>query len=232
MLNTNCISCAFGPGSIASRGLLFGAETASRNCAPEWDGLSGRAPSGNCIPEFGWETGCAFRKGPQRKLRPRIRLQNGMHFPLEPSAETASRNQASEWDVLSARHTIRKMYPTLERDSGMRFPSGARSESASQFEHLFRDVLSAECIIRKAYPVLGVGTGLRFPSEELLGKHAPDWRDMTQRHVLQQPLQLDLAEPCRQHSLPDACRLQLFGEHSCRADLVHGKAKQRVAVER
>lgn len=31
MLSINCIRCTFGPGSIASRGLLFGAEAASRN---------------------------------------------------------------------------------------------------------------------------------------------------------------------------------------------------------
>lgn len=45
MLSINCICCAFGPDSIASRGLLFGAiwllaESASRNQALEWDALS------------------------------------------------------------------------------------------------------------------------------------------------------------------------------------------------
>ena len=35
--NPNCICCTFGPGSIASRGLLFGAETVFRIQASEWD---------------------------------------------------------------------------------------------------------------------------------------------------------------------------------------------------
>ena len=39
MLSINCIRCAFGPGSIASRGLLFGAETVSRIRRSEWDAL-------------------------------------------------------------------------------------------------------------------------------------------------------------------------------------------------
>jgi hypothetical protein len=61
---------------------------------------------GNCIPEFGFGAGCSFRFepvwesvdrnpasewdalsfcGPWRKLRPRSRAQNGMHFPVEAS---------------------------------------------------------------------------------------------------------------------------------------------------
>ena len=81
MLSINCIRCTFGPGSIASRGLLFGAEAASRNPRLEWDALSGRASSGKRVPEFGSRVGCAFR--------------------LELQTETASRNFASEWDVVS-----------------------------------------------------------------------------------------------------------------------------------
>lgn len=45
-------------------------------------------------------------------------------------------------------------------------------------------------------------------------------------------LQVHVVEPCRQRGLPDPCRLQLFREHSCRADLVHGKADERMTVER
>lgn len=64
-LNINCICCAFGPGSIASRGLLLGAETTSRNSVSERVVLSGSALN--------------------RKLRPSISLQSGMPFPAEPS---------------------------------------------------------------------------------------------------------------------------------------------------
>lgn len=93
-------------------------------------------------------------------------------------------------------------------------------------------MLSARHAIWKAHPVLSARSGTRFPREWLLGKCVPDWRDATRQCVAQQPLQVHLVEPCRQSGLPDACRLQLFDEHSCRADLVHGKAQQRVTVER
>lgn len=81
MLSINCIRCAFGPGSIASRGLLFGVEAASRNWRSERDELS--------------QWGC------MRKLRPGFDVQNGMHFPLESLAESVSRNSVPEWDALS-----------------------------------------------------------------------------------------------------------------------------------
>ena len=117
MLNTNCISCAFGPGSIASRGLLFGvpphAEAASQISAPEWDTFSGSAL--------------------KRKLRPGIVAQNGMHFPPEPLTETASRNSASEWDTFSGTALKRKLRPVLRRDSGTHFPLGPPSGKCIPF---------------------------------------------------------------------------------------------------
>ena len=58
-------SCAFGPSSIASRGLLFGVETASRIQASERVVLSGLVLN--------------------RKLYPGTRLQNGIHFPERPT---------------------------------------------------------------------------------------------------------------------------------------------------
>ena len=126
-LNINCICCAFGPSSIASRGLLFGApphtETASRNSAPEWDALSGRgfkrklypgfdaqngmrfpveASNGKCVPEYGSSLGCIFR--------------------LKPQAETASRNSVSERVVLSGSPLNRKLCPGIMPQNGTRFP--------------------------------------------------------------------------------------------------------------
>ena len=41
---------------------------------------------GSRIPLFGRETGRSFRLGHWRKLRPGIRIQNGTHFPVEPSS--------------------------------------------------------------------------------------------------------------------------------------------------
>lgn len=102
MLSINCIRCAFGPGSIASRGLLFGAETASRNPASERDELS--------------------QRGRTRKLRPGFDAQNGTHFPLEPLAESVSRNSAPEWDALSGWSFKRKVHPGIRAWNGMHFP--------------------------------------------------------------------------------------------------------------
>ncbi|MGN8854529.1 imidazolonepropionase-like domain-containing protein [Collinsella sp. HCP28S3_H5] len=82
---SNCVRCIFGPGSIASRGLLFGApphaEAASQNWRSEWGVLSGRASSGKRIPESAPGMGRTFRNGPQ--------------------PETASQNFAPEWDAVS-----------------------------------------------------------------------------------------------------------------------------------
>lgn len=102
MLSINCICCAFGPGSIASRGLLLGAEAASRNPRLEWDAVSP------------WS--------PRRKLHPRIGAQNGMRFPVEPLAESVSRNLASNRDMLSGPAFNRKLHPILSLHSGTRFP--------------------------------------------------------------------------------------------------------------
>lgn len=102
MLSINCIRCAFGPGSIASRGLLLGAEAASRNPASEWDELSGTALN--------------------RKLRPGIDAQNGMRFPNRLQAEIASHSESSFWDTLSARSFVGKAHPILSIQSGTWFP--------------------------------------------------------------------------------------------------------------
>ena len=174
MLSINCIRCTFGPGSIASRGLLFGAEAASRNPRLEWDALSGTAL--------------------KRKLHPGIDAQNGMHFPVEPLAESVSRNSAPEWDALSGWSFKRKLRPGISLQSGMPFPaepSGGKSipeltlevghggpdwpsaENVSQFERLFRDAVSAESFIRKVCPVLSLDYGMRFPLGMPYGKRIP-----------------------------------------------------------
>lgn len=102
MLSINCICCAFGPGSIASRGLLFGAETATRNWRSEWDAVSGSAL--------------------RRKQRPGIDAQNGMRFPNRLQAEIASHSESSFWDTLSARSFVGKAHPILSIQSGTWFP--------------------------------------------------------------------------------------------------------------
>ena len=184
MLNLNCIRCAFGPGSVASRGLFFEAETASRNWRSEWDAVSLWARFGNRVPEFDSRVGHTFPLSLFGKLCPRIRLQSGAGFPVGPQAENTSRNQASKWDALSLWVRFGKLRPGIKLQSGMRFPKwppsgncvpefelgvgcafplGALWETASQFERLFRDAVSAEGFIWKVRPVLSAQTGTRFP---------------------------------------------------------------------
>lgn len=122
--------------------------------------------------------------GLKRKMRPGIKLQNGMHFPVESVWETASRNRVSRWDALSLWVRFGKLRPGIKLQSGMRFPKwppsgncvpefelgvgcafplGALWETASQFERLFRDAVSAEGFIWKVRPVFSARTGTRFP---------------------------------------------------------------------
>lgn len=123
MLSINCIRCAFGPGSIASRGLLLGAEAASRNRRSEWDALSGTAfkrklhpilslhsgtrfpqgaSSGKRIPFRAPIPGRAFRLSFTWKLRPSLSVYSGMQFPQS--------------------HAIWKAHPILSTQSGTWFP--------------------------------------------------------------------------------------------------------------
>lgn len=153
MLSINCMRCTFGPGSIASRGLLFGAEAASRNPRLEWDALSGTAL--------------------KRKLHPGIDAQNGMHFPVEPLAESVSRNSAPEWDALSGWSFKRKLRPGISLQSGMSFPaepSGGKSipELTLGVGHGFR--IGPQ---RKMYPSLSVYSGMPFPLRASSGKSVP-----------------------------------------------------------
>ena len=135
---------------------MFGAETACRNQAPEWDTLSGTALN--------------------RKLCPGIRLQNGMPFPVERLAESSSQNMAPERDALSETALKRKLCPRIPSQNGMRFPPVACLENASHSERLFRDAVSAERFNWKVCPVLVLDSGTRFPLNMPSGKCVPVWQ--------------------------------------------------------
>ena len=230
-----CGSCVPDFGSRMGRTFRTGlqTETVSQIRRSEWDSFFGR--------------------GLKWKVRPGIWLQRGMRFPAEassgncipesapgmgrtfrnsPQPETATRNRRSERDALSLGALSGKCIPESGLGVGCTFRNGPQPETVSQNRHSERDMLSGTAFKRKLHPVLSVQAGTRLPREWLLGKRGPDRGDAIRQCVAQQPLQLYLVEPCRQSGLPDACRLQLFREHSCRADLVHGKAQQRMAVER
>lgn len=57
-----------------------------------------------------------------RKLRPGFDAQNGMHFPVEASAESASQNSGSERDTLSGWDAWRKLRPSFWLQNGIHFP--------------------------------------------------------------------------------------------------------------
>ena len=66
--------------------------------------------------------GRAFPTVVQRKLRPRISAQNGMHFPNGLLAESTSRNPRSERVALSQRRSKRKAHPGIPPQTGTHFP--------------------------------------------------------------------------------------------------------------
>lgn len=57
-----------------------------------------------------------------RKLCPGFDAQNGMHFPVEASAESASQNSGSERDALSGWDAWRKLRPSFWLQNGVHFP--------------------------------------------------------------------------------------------------------------
>lgn len=84
------------------------------------------------------------RWGPSGKLRPALKRQNGMrfpvevysgkrvpesalrlgcNFPIEPLEEAASRNPRSKRDMVSQTGLLRKMQPGIPARNGTRFPS-------------------------------------------------------------------------------------------------------------
>ena len=60
------------------------------------------SPGGKCIPESALRLGRSFRMAPQ--------------------AETATRNRAVEWDMLSQWQLKRKVHPGISPQTGMHFP--------------------------------------------------------------------------------------------------------------
>lgn len=104
--------------------------------------------------------GRAFLTVVQRKLRPRISAQNGMHFPDGLLAESASRNPRSGWDALSRWRPGRKVHPGIRAQNGTRFPSGGPSgkfipESRLKLGHTFRFTCRLEKPVRSHHPKTG-----------------------------------------------------------------------------
>ena len=69
------------------------------------------------------QAGTRFPNGsPGGKCIPESALRLGRSFRMAPQAETATRNRAVEWDMLSQWRPRRKVHPGIPPQTGTRFP--------------------------------------------------------------------------------------------------------------
>ena len=109
--------------------------------------------SGTCFPNG----------GPGGKPIPESALRLGCSFRMMPQAETATRNRAVEWDMLSQWQLKRKVHPGILVRNGMQFPNEWLAESSSRNPRSERDALSQRRSKRKAHPGISPQTGTHFP---------------------------------------------------------------------
>ena len=81
--------------------------------------------------------------GPGGKPIPESALRLGCSFRMMPQAETATRNRAVEWDMLSQWQLKRKVHPGILVRNGMQFPNEWLAESSSRNLASNWDTLSA-----------------------------------------------------------------------------------------
>ena len=110
------------------------------------------------------QTGTRFPNGgPGGKRVPESALRLGRSFRMAPQAETATRNPAVEWDMLSQWQLKRKVHPGILVRNGMQFPNEWLAESTSRNPRSERDALSQRRSKRKARPGISPQTGTHFP---------------------------------------------------------------------
>ena len=109
--------------------------------------------SGTCFPNG----------GPGGKPIPESALRLGRSFRMMPQAETATRNRAVEWDMLSQWQLKRKVHPGILVRNGMQFPNEWLAESSSRNPRSERGALSQRRSKRKARPGISPQTGTHFP---------------------------------------------------------------------
>lgn len=110
------------------------------------------------------QTGTRFPDGsPGGKHVPESALRLRCSFRMMPQAETASRNRAVEWDMLSQWQLKRKVHPGILVRNGMQFPNEWLAESSSRNPRSERDALSQRRSKRKAHPGISPQTGTHFP---------------------------------------------------------------------
>lgn len=101
--------------------------------------------------------------GPGEKRIPESALRLGRGFRMAPQAETATRNSAVEWDMLSQWQLKRKVHPGIFVRNGMQFPNEWLAESSSRNPRSERDALSQRRSKWKAHPGIPPQTGAHFP---------------------------------------------------------------------
>ena len=70
--------------------------------------------------------------GPGGKHVPESAFRLGRSFRMAPQAETATRNRAVEWDMLSQWQLKRKIHPGILVRNGMQFPNEWLAENPSR----------------------------------------------------------------------------------------------------
>lgn len=111
------------------------------------------------------QSGTRFPDGsPGGKHVPESALRLGRSFRMMPQAETATRNRAVEWDMLSQWQLKRKVHPGVLVRNGMQFPNEWLAESSSRNPRSERDALSnggpsGKCILESR---LKLGHTFRF----------------------------------------------------------------------
>ncbi len=90
------------------------------------------------------QSGTRFPDGsPGGKHVPESALRLGRSFRMMPQAETATRNRAVEWDMLSQWQLKRKVHPGILVRNGMQFPNEWLAENPSRNLASNWDTLSA-----------------------------------------------------------------------------------------
>ncbi len=108
--------------------------------------------------------GMRFPDGsPGGKRVPESALRLGCSFRMMPQAETATRNRAVEWDMLSQWQLKRKVHPGIFVRNGMQFPNEWLAERSSRNPRSDWDALSQWRSKRKVHPGISPQTGTHFP---------------------------------------------------------------------
>lgn len=97
--------------------------------------------------------------GPGGKPIPESALRLGCSFRMMPQAETATRNRAVEWDMLSQWQLKRKVHPGILVRNGMQFPNEWLAENPSRNLASNWDTLSASPAASKNLRALHPKTG-------------------------------------------------------------------------